>query len=397
MDPAEIRSAHFVDAYFPVVDGVAQTVHHYAKQMNRLAGSCVVAPEPLSRDYDDSGLGYDVFRTAAVRVPIAEYTLPAPRFDPRLRGWLSKKKPAVIHFHSPFFEGSFAASYAKKRGVPSVATFHSKYYDDAINVTGSKTVAKLVTAKVVRCFQSADSVWAVSHGAADTLRSYGFKGNIDVIENGTSFEPPKDPDALRVRAAAAFSIPRDKKILLFVGHLIWHKNLKLVLDTFRMLCDRCGDYRLLIVGDGYDENEIKSYARSLCFPDEAVRFLGKILDRELLAGVYLNADLFFFPSVYDTSGLVIREAAAMGTPSLLVEGSDAAEAVQQNVSGFLTAESADAMCREILRVFRTEGLLKKVGAQAQISIPKPWKTMVAAAMEKYAEIIERYRFEHQND
>lgn len=394
MNPSEIRSVQFNDTYYPLVDGVVQTVHSYAEFMNKTAYTCVVTPKPLKNDYDDSILSYDVFRTASVKVPIAEYSIPAPKFDGKIKAQIAAKKPQIFHAHSPFFEGSFASSYAKKLGIPSVATFHSKYYDDVLHIIGSKAIAKIVVNRIVHFFNSVDSVWACSHGTADTLRSYGYGGEIFVMDNGTSFKAPDNPDLLRIWAIERLGVPADKRTLLFVGHQIWHKNIKLILDTFKMLSDHSDKYRLLIVGNGYDEQEIRKYADSLNFPDGFVRFLGKITDKDLLLGVYLNSDLFFFPSVYDNSPLVVREAAALGVPSLLTEGSNAAEAVKKNVTGFTAAENKVAMYGEILRIFETDGLLKKVGAGAKQYVCKPWSQIIPQVQEKYAEIIEKYNFEH---
>lgn len=397
INPDQIRSAQFIDTFYPIVDGVVQVVDNYAAIMNRQSYACVVTPKPLKKNFDDSALPYEVFRTSSLKVPIAEYSIPTPKFDNRLKDYLKSKNVDILHAHSPFFEGSFASSFAKKLGVPTVATFHSKYYDDVVNITGSKLIAKIVTKKIVRFYRTVDSVWTVSQGAADTLRSYGFAGEITVMRNGTSFKAPKNCDILRERARAEFSIPRDKKVLLFVGHLIKHKNLRLVLDTFRMLNDKSDEYRLIIVGDGYDEKEIKKYAESLNFSEGFVRFLGKITNRDLLLGVYLSANLFFFPSVYDTSGLVVREAAAMGIPSLLTEGSNAAEAVRPDISGFVAAENKVAMYREILRIFGTEGLLERAGEGARREIASTWEELIPHVREAYAEVIERYQFKKNQE
>lgn len=394
IDPSKIRSAQFNDTYFPNVDGVVQTVHNYAQLMNQTGYSCVVTPR-ASQIYDDSDKGYEIFRTGALKLPVAGYSLPLPKLDSKVRDFLRNRQLDIFHAHSPFTEGTFAASYAKKLGVPCIATFHSKFYDDVINITGSKTLAKIVTAKIVRFFNSVDVVWSCSEGTANTLRSYGYRGDITVMDNGTTYEMPSNPDALRAKAAEVFKIPQDKKILLFVGQQVWHKNLKLILDTYKLLEDHSDDYRLFIVGVGYDGDAILKYADGLNFGDGHVNFVGKISDRELLQGMYLSADLFFFPSVYDNSPLVVREAASMGVPSLLTVGTNAAEAVQKDISGFTADENKIAMFREILRIFGTDGLHKKVSAGAQRDVAKTWKEIVPMVLDNYAEIIEKYRFEHQ--
>ena len=79
INPSEIRSAQFIDTYFPIVDGVVQTVHNYAELMNRSGYACVVTPKPLKKEYDDSDLIYEVYRTALIGLPVAEYGMPAPK------------------------------------------------------------------------------------------------------------------------------------------------------------------------------------------------------------------------------------------------------------------------------------------------------------------------------
>ena len=394
INPESIRSAQFNDSYYPIVDGVVQVVHNYAEIMNKTAYTCVVAPAPLKGEFDDSSLSYEVFRTNSVKIPIAEYGIPAPKLGFKARSFVKSRNFDILHAHSPFFEGAFASDMAKKLNIPCVATFHSKYYDDVVNIFGSKTIAKIVTSRIVSVYNSVYSVWSVSQGAADTLRYYGYKGDITIMKNGTTFVEPENPERVRERARILYKIPDDKHILLFVGHQIWHKNLKLILDTFRLLCDNSDDYRMVIVGDGYDEKEIKDYAKSLNFSREAVNFLGRINDRELLKGVYLASDLLFFPSVYDTSGLVVREAASLGVPSLLTDGSNASESIEKNVSGFTAEENKIAMFSEILRIFNTEGLRERVIENAKRDVATTWSERVPKVREKYAEIIEKYKFEH---
>ncbi len=390
MDPSGIRSAQFIDTYFPIIDGVVETVHSYAALLGRDAYTCVVAPKGKG-GYDDGALPYDVFRARSLDLSVAEYALPAPRLDGALKKRILNRSLDLVHAHSPFFMGGFARACARRRRIPFVATFHSKYYDDALHLTGSRLAAELVAGRVARFYEKADSVWACSRGTAETLKSYGYRGEIFVMDNGTTFRRPADPEALKCAAAGRFALPRDKKLLLFVGHLIWHKNLRLILDAFRLVAGGDGGFCLLVAGDGYDGEAIRGYADGLGLPPGAVRFLGRVEDRDLLAGLYLNADLFFFPSVYDNAPLVVREAASLGVPSLLAAGSNAAEAVEKDVSGFTAEADPAAMAREIRRVFSEEGLLARVGEGARQSVARPWEEIVPRVREKYAEVVRRYR------
>ena len=384
----EIRSAQFLDTYFPIVDGVVQTVHNYATIMNRSSYCCVVVPQART-PYDDGQLPYDVLRCKAAQIPHWEYCMPMPAQDHKMRDTLISKKPDIFHAHSPICMGPYAGRLARKLGIPIVSTFHSKYYDDVLRITKSKALARAITNSIVKFYESVDSVWAVSHGTAETLYSYGYKGDIFVINNGTHFTVPEHPEALKKEAAETFHLPSDKHILLFVGHQIWQKNLRVVLDTFRLLCNEGNDYCLVIVGNGYHEKQIQDYAASLNLPEGSVLFPGRIVDQKLLSGMLLCGDLFFFPSIYDNAPLVVREAAIMGLPSLLAAGSNAAESVEHNVSGFTAEANAEAMKTEIQRIFSTPGLLEKVGAEARRTIPVSWEDLIPQVYAKYGEIIEK--------
>ena len=97
-----------------------------------------------------------------------------------------------------------------------------------------------------------------------------------------------------------------------------------------------------MLGFGADENAIKKKIRKCGIADNVI-WTGKILDRNELLGYYGISDLLLFPSTFDTNGLVVREAAACATPSLLVRGSCAAEGVEDCKTGFLCMESAHSV------------------------------------------------------
>ena len=186
------------------------------------------------------------------------------------------------------------------------------------------------------------------------------------------------------------SLPEGKHTLLFVGQQIWYKNQRLILDTFRLLCDESDDWFLVMAGSGKDEEAIRKYAESLNLTDRQIRFAGLVKDRDLLRGIYLNSDLLFFPSVFDNAPLVLREAAVLGVPTLVTEGSNAAGAIEKDVNGFTAAASPQAMRDEILRIF-ARGDIRQVGQAARETIPLPWEKLIPMVQDRYRTVIDRYR------
>ena len=384
-DTQKIRAVQFIDNYFPVIDGVTETVHEYAKHMN----ATVVCPAMESHYHEKHDFPYLLLTSMTVRVPFSRYASAVPGIDRKLETEIAKTGPDIFHLHSPSLLGKYAVSLGKKMQVPVVATFHSKYYDAIYEFTKSHTIAKAVTKQIVKLYESCDEVWACSEETGETLRSYGYSKPYHVMPNGTDVSLPANTQELKERAMAAFQIPAGKHVLLFVGQQIWYKNQKLILDAFRLLCDRSGDWCLVMAGSGKDEQDIERYAASLGLAEHVI-FTGLIRDRDLLRGVYLNADLLFFPSVFDNAPLVLREAAVLGVPTLVTEGSNAAGAIRKNENGFTAAATPKDMSDEILRIFAEEDI-RRIGLNAQETIPVSWERLTPMVLEEYRAVIDQYK------
>lgn len=108
-----------------------------------------------------------------------------------------------------------------------------------------------------------------------------------------------------------FSIPHDKKILLYVGNLLPHKNLSRLLEAFSKMKGK-EDCRLVLVGKAFDGRS-KSTDESNLGIDQLTIHTG-IVDQEDLVNLYNLADLFVLPSLYEGFGLPVLEALACGTP-----------------------------------------------------------------------------------
>lgn len=380
-----IRSAQFIDSYFPVIDGVVHTVQNYAKYLNKMGYCCVVAPKVKGYiDRDE----FDVLRTAAFKVPKLGYSCALPKISAYKQEFLVKRVQ-LLHAHSPFCEGRSAIRMGKKYGLPTVATFHTKYYDDFLLATRSPKLAEKLTEHVVEFYNKADYVWAVNQATAGTLASYGYKGEILVMPNGTDFSRPEDCGALVRAAEEKFGLPKEKKRILFTGHLIWQKNLKLILETISLLKNRRSDFIVLFAGTGADEKEVKEMAEKMQLQN-CTLFLGQIKDRRLLAGLYGAADLFFFPSLYDNAPLVVREAAVMQLPALVAAGSNAAEGILDGCNGFTALPQKEEMCAKLEQLLGQPALLEAAGREAASTIPIPWRDICNCVMEQYERIVKEY-------
>lgn len=379
--------AAFNESYPPHMDGVGMVVDAYAKAFSKAGHTCYyIAPKNKDRQYAKPTEPYPVIQYASIGIPGEAYSVGVPALDAVYRRKLKSIPFDIIHAHTPFLSAIESRQLAKKRHIPLVATLHSKYYDDFLIRTHSKTIANEVVRNIVRFYNHCDEVWTVSDASADVLREYGYQGDIVVMPNGTDLWYPKPDDAKK--AEEQFGLGSGK-VFLFVGQQHFKKNTRSIIEAAALYMRSHMDFKLVFAGHGPDEERMQALCKELGLDFHSV-FVGHISDRDTLKCLYARADLFLFPSLYDTSGLVVREAAAAGTPSLLIEGSLASEGIVDGENGFLCQNTPEDICACMERALP---FAAKVGARARETIPVPWSRIAQNALDRYAMLIERKKLE----
>ncbi len=378
-----MRIALCSDSFLPVIDGVGRVVYEYAKNLSERGHECyVITP------YQDSGYRgkypFEIVDFISSALPSAQqYRTGIAMLDSHYARRIKDLDFDVIHAHTPGFSGIEAHRLAEKLGRPLIGTFHSKYYDDFLRVTHSDVLASLGAMYVAKFYEKCGRVWTVSDYAADVLRSYGYEGRIDIVLNGSEIRRP-EPE-FEEKARAEFGLSPETPVLLYVGQIDKKKNLSSVIVA-AAICKRRGyRFRLVLAGRGQDSEELKKLADASGLDD--VLFTGHLSDMDLLDGLYMAAELFLFPSLYDTAGLVIREAAVMGTPSLVAEGSAPAECIVHGENGLISSDApeslADAICGYL---DLPEKERKHIGENARNTVPVGWSSVFDEVERRYADI-----------
>ncbi|MBR5054552.1 MAG: glycosyltransferase [Bacteroidales bacterium] len=373
----------FNESFPPVMDGVAVCVENYARWMQeKVGGVSVITPRNPGADYSDRA--YEVLDYLSVPVPFrAPYVTGISEMDPAFLKQLLKRRFKVVHAHSPFVAGMTASRVARVQKIPLVATFHSKYRDDFSRIMPAPMV-DVVIKEIVRFYKKADAVWVPQESVKDVLYSYGYKGPVDVMPNGCDLAGDY-PESFFQEARTALGLEDGLFTMLFVGQHIWEKNLRLTIEALARIKDL--PYRMFFIGTGYAEGEMKELVSQLGI-GEKVTFVGRVTDRELLKRYYAAADLFLFPSLYDTDGLVVREAAALGTPSVMLREASASGMLTDGETGFKIAGTLDDF-EALLRALAADpGRIKAVGRGAR-SIVRSWEDIADEALDRYNAILSR--------
>ena len=378
-----MRIVQFSDSFLPIVDGVGNVVYHYALNIGKKGHECYVVAPQTDTGYR-GGFPFEIVDYVGMPLPLMKsYTVGMPALDAHCRNRLGMVQADIVHVHSPFIAGQAGLLYAQKNNLPIVGTFHSKYYDDFLQITGVELLAEVGVKHVVNFYDKCAEVWAVSASSADTLRGYGYKGEIRVMPNGTDIHTVSDDQVRDV--SARYGLDDGAPVLLYVGQINWKKNLRCVLEGCARLAH---PFRLVMAGQGPHDRDVRKLAEQLGIADKVV-FTGHLTDHDALNALYRRADLFLFPSLYDTSGLVVREAAAMGTAAVMVRGTSAAEGIVDGENGLLCADDPENLARTVDRALADPGALATLGQRAHDTIPIPWTTLVDDVLARYDALISR--------
>jgi 1,2-diacylglycerol 3-alpha-glucosyltransferase len=399
----QIVSGIFNDSYPPITDGVAIVTKNYAYWLNKVAGpSCVVTPDmPDYFDRED----FPVYRYPSmpliVRPPYrVGVNLVGEAREKRLRGKNLKEVLHtnifnipfdIVHSHSPFSSGSLAHRVAQKWNIPLVTTFHTKYREDFLHAMRSTLLVDIAVRQLVEFYKKVDYVWVPSEETIETLRSYGFKGEIEVMPNGTDLIVGDEELAgLRSAGEKLFEIPADVPMLLYIGQHIKEKNLEILMDSLGLLNRKGTDFRMIFIGGGYYADGLKEKAKEMGLTGK-VFFKGIIRDREQIKKAYARADLLYFPSLYDTSSLIVKESAGMRLPALLVQGSCTAAGVHDGENGFLAANSAQSMADKLHTLLGDRETLSKAGRGAYGTLYRSWESVIELVAQHYEKIIAEWK------
>ena len=296
----------------------------------------------------------------------------------------------LIHSHCPVTSMVLARMLRQRLNVPLVFTYHTKFDIDIANAIHSKLLQEASIKLLVENISACDEVWTVSRGAGENLRSLGYQGDYIVMPNGVDFPAGRVSEEKARAVGEGLDLPDGVPLFLFVGRMMWYKGLRIILDALKKLKDEGRDFRMVFVGKGTDGDAIRAYAGELDLCDK-VFFLAPCYDREIIRAWYCRADLFLFPSTFDTNGLVVREAAACGLPSVLIAGSCAAEDVTDGRNGFFIEENADSMAAMLRRLIPQRDLMRRVGENAQREIYLSWDDSIANACRRYEVVLDNFR------
>ncbi|MBN1867836.1 N-acetyl-alpha-D-glucosaminyl L-malate synthase BshA [Candidatus Sumerlaeota bacterium] len=214
-------------------------------------------------------------------------------------------------------------------------------------------------APVVRLgLQASDAVIMVSNWLAEeTRRRFGLCASkpCRVIHNfvdGNRFKRPETPVCCRRSLAKP-----DQKIVVHLSNFRPVKRVNDVIRIFHRIVSEVPSV-LLMVGDGPDRDAASTLVHELGI-EKSVRFLGLQND---IVSLLSAADLFLFPSQYESFGLAVLEAMACETPVVCTSGGGLPEVMEDGATGYMCAVGDnDEMARRSVEILLDSAKARDMG------------------------------------
>jgi len=374
-----------LDCFYPNIDGPINCIEHLAKSAKKfgVAVELLVPNYPKNVDID----GITIHRCKSMKAPEG-YRNALPFLDKSVKKLFKYGGFDFVHVHSPFMLGRYAIKLAKKYNIPNLATIHTKYKSDFERTLKCKFLINFMVNFILKPFNKCDKVSAVSNGAMQTLIDYGCTNpNMCVVRNGTDMKPIEIDKDLQKEIRKTYNLNKEF-VFLFVGRIVENKNIQFSLSVLNKLKEKTSNFKFLIVGDGPYITELKELVSQYNLSQEVI-FTGKIMDRNFLAGIYSCADLFLFPSSFDTFGLVAMEAGTNGIPSVMVENTCASEMIETGKNGLALPEDIDAWVDSIFSLINHSKTLSAMKKQARETLNVSWDKIMSQYLEIYEDLINK--------
>ena len=419
-----MRIGFFTDNYLPGRDGIAISVETFRAELEKMGHEVfVIAPSPNLTYKEKSE---HIIRFPAFKGLFYEDYLTSLFFPPVALKQIDELKLDIVHYHTLGQVGFLGAYYGMKRNLPLLTTYHTDYYQYVkhykktlpgvialslltpaitggnlrdyrqalLNIRPQKTIddwnQKIVEKGVKSLLEGCDVVISPSKKMKDQLVGWKTDTKIEILPTGVD-RIPTTKEKINSRRED-LGILKEDKVIAFVGRLGKEKNLNLLLEAYDLIKMSNPNARLLVIGgagsqtveaDIDEKNKIEQYT------EKGAIFTGHIPHDEL-GSLYELSDVFAFPSLTDTQGLVINEAASAGLPIVMID-KDITSVVENNINGIIARPTKEDLAKAILKILNSDELETSMSKESKLLAKQFTERKQAEKLEiLYKELLAKY-------
>ncbi|MEO0062618.1 MAG: GDP-mannose-dependent alpha-mannosyltransferase [Pseudomonadota bacterium] len=379
MNIADLRVALFSGNYNYVRDGANQALNRLVEFLLRQGAHVrVYSPKVENPAFECAG---DLVGLQNFPIPgRAEYRFPLG-LSAEARRDLEAFAPNVVHVASPDVSGHRAVSWARERGLPVLASVHTRF-ETYPRYYGMAFLEPLAVAILHRFYNRCDALVAPSESMVDVLREQRMNDDVSVWSRGVDrsiFSPARRDTAWR----QSLGIADDEVAVGFLGRLVMEKGLDVFSDTIQLLKTRGVPHRVLVVGEGPAGDWFRDKV-----PDAV--FAGFQGGADLGRAV-ASMDLLLNPSITETFGNVTLEAMACGIPVVAARATGSTSLVQDGVTGRLVEPGDIPGFADAVGAYLTDsGLRHAHGAAGEArSLDFSWDAINSTVADAYLRLLDR--------
>lgn len=165
------------DSFPPEIDGVANAVVNYAKNITK-SGENAIVVTPTMPGADDSAFPFPVLRYPSIDTRKKLGYVAGYPFSPETARMLTEQKVELMHTHCPITSCLLARSLRAVVDAPLVLTYHTKYDVDIAKAVRGKLLQESAIRALVQNIASCDEVWVVSRGAGGKSALARLRGRL---------------------------------------------------------------------------------------------------------------------------------------------------------------------------------------------------------------------------
>ena len=373
-----IRVVMLSHGYYPRIGGAERQL-------------AAVAPLLQARGVDIHILTRRLPGTAAFErldgIPVYRLPVPGPKplasltFTLAALPLIKRLNPDLIHAHELISPATTAIVARKLFGIPVVATLHgSGLSSDVLRLKRrllGKTRLRVLCREITAfCVISAVIDRELAAEGVPVQKRISIPNGVDT-ERFTPLAPAQKK-ALR----SSLDLLADARVVVFVGRLAPEKRVDLLTGIWRSVRETVPRARLLIVGSGPEEVELKHRA------NDGILFLGSQAD----VTPYLQAaDLFVLPSAAEGISLALLEALACGLPAIATSVGGNPEVIHHRETGWLTPPNDPlALTEAIVTLLEDEKLQSKLRENARAHAVRNYSLVKMAdrLVDLYRQVLE---------
>lgn len=282
--------------------------------------------------------------------------------------------------------GPAVATACRKRAVPYVVEPMGMFIPIVRNLWLKRIYHNLWGRRML---QGASAIVATSEQEIEELASGGIPRTKIVMRRNGVEAPPSWPEPGTFRNT--LKIPKDTKLVLFLGRLSVKKSPELLLRAFAETRKRLEGVQLQLVFAGPDEGGMKAQLQQMAQrmgASQHVQFAGPLFGKDKWAA-YRDADVFVLPSQNENFGNAAAEAVAAGTPAIVTEQCGIASLLA-NQAGLVVKRDANELAEGLCHVLTNDKLRRHLQSGcARVTLDLGWGGPIREMESLYEECVSR--------